>query len=255
MAAQTRNRSLILVGILAYLVFLLALFPINIAYKILNPQGLPVSVEALSGTLWQGSGVLKERQVGRLDVTWSLNPWALVTQQVSADVKVKGQQVRFNGHIDLGLQSFHIPATIQISDAKGYVAADLVNQFARQQRASIQGDLELSALNLSYNLLEKQAQSASGRLVWQGGQVAYPVGRDKRTANMPMLVGQLSTESGNLLANVSTTSGEAVAQANLKNDGWAGIAIKRRLLDLAGEKWPGQGNADTSVFEVSEKVF
>ncbi len=255
MAAQTRNRSLILVGILAYLVFLLALFPINIAYKLLNPQGLPVSVEALSGTLWQGSAVLKERQIGRLDVAWSLSPWALMTQQVSAELKIKGQQVRFNGHVNLGLQSFHLPASIQVSDAKGFVAADLVNQFSRPQRVSVQGDLELSSLNLSYNLMEKQAQSASGRLVWQGGQVAYPVGRDKRTANMPMLVAQLAAESGNLLANVSTTSGEPVAQANLKNDGWGGIAIKRRLLDLAGEKWPGQGDADTSVFEISEKVF
>lgn len=250
MAAQKRNRSLIVVGILAYVVFLLALFPINIAYKLVEPKGLPVSVEALSGTLWNGEAIVKQRDLGRLDLNWELSPLSLLVGQVSAKVDVKSQKANLKGAVNASASG-----VVEISDTKGFVSADLVNQFIRRQRASLAGDFELMGLNLIYDVNAKHAESASGRLIWQGGQVNYPMGRKKKSATMPMLVADLGADNGNLTANVVTTEGEQLGQANLKNDGWAGVAIKRRLVDLAGEKWPGKGGADSTIFEVSEKVF
>lgn len=250
MAAQTRNRRLIIVGILAYVLFLLALFPINIAYKLIDPKGLPISVEALSGTLWNGEAVVKQRDLGRLDVSWELSPASLFIGQFNAQVKAKSQKANFSGEVVASAAG-----TVEIIDSKGFLSAELVNQFARRQRANLAGDFELMGLNVIYDVNAKQAQTASGRLVWQGGQVTYPVGRKKKNATMPMLVADISSENGELKALVNTTEGQPVAEANLKTDGWAGVAIKRRLVDLAGEKWMGKADADTTVFEVSEKVF
>ena len=250
MAAQKRNIKLIVFGILAYLLFLLALFPISLLQKWIPKESLPVSVENLSGTLWEGAAIVKQREVGRLDIAWDLSLSSILTGQLASDIEVKGQKFNFEGFVGYGLGG-----SIDVRNAQGYLTAELVNQFTRRQQATLNGDFELSGLNLVYDLNAKQAKSAEGRLVWQGGMVSYPVARKKTQSEMPMLVAQFGANEGNLQAEVTTTDGQSVGQLNLKSDGWAGIAIKRRIVDLAGQKWPGKGNADTTVFEVSEKVF
>jgi len=43
-AKAPNNKKLIAVSILAYLLFLVALLPINFVYKLVEPKGLPVEI-------------------------------------------------------------------------------------------------------------------------------------------------------------------------------------------------------------------
>ncbi len=57
------------------------------------------------------------------------------------------------------------------------------------------------------------------------------------------------------MANVNTTEGKSVARANIKTDGWASVAVQKRMIDLLGEPWSSKTSADSTVFELSEKLF
>jgi general secretion pathway protein N len=245
------NKRLIIVCVLAYFVFLMAMFPLNVIYQLADPKGLPVKVLAVSGTLWDGEVVVKHPMAGQVSAQWQLPVLPLFIAQLSPKVQIEGQSL----NAELEARFNPLSMDLLIENGKGFVESSLINQFIRRNRAQIQGDFELSNLTLDVNVKDKSATAATGRLVWSGGQVKYPKGRKQKTTTMPMLVTDLSVQNGELLANMNTTDGLSVANANLKQDGWGGVAIKKRLIDLVGEPWPNKASADTTVFEVSEKIF
>jgi general secretion pathway protein N len=70
-----------------------------------------------------------------------------------------------------------------------------------------------------------------------------------------MLIADVSADSGQLNVNLHTDENLSVAKANLKTDVWGSVAILKRMVDLVGEPWPGKASADSSVFEISEKLL
>ena len=250
MAKAKTNRKLVVVSILAYFVCLLVMFPLNIAYKLIDPKGLPVKVVSVSGTLWDGHLVLKQSVVGQTQLDWELSPVALLTGEVDSMFSVKSAQFEGKGNVSVTLNG-----DISFSQVSAYVDAALINKPLRSQKVHLSGDLELIQTNIVFNMKDKITSSASGRLVWAGGDVQYPKGRSKKTANLPMLIADISSLNGELLAQVHTDDGKNVAKGNLKSDGWAGIAILKRMIDLVGEPWPNKASADSVIFEVSEKIF
>ncbi len=249
MAKASQNRTLWVVSILAYVVFLLAMLPLNIVYQAVNPK-LPIQVVAVTGTLWNGGVVIKHSYTGQLDVQWHLNPASLLMGTLNTDLKIEGTLINAQTNLVMSLSG-----DISFNDANAYINSQILKKPLQQQRVKVQGDIELSNLNLVYNLSDKKTAQASGRLIWMGGDVQYAKGRKTKNATLPMLVTDLSSKNGELLASVNTTEGLSVATANLKTDGWAGIAIQKRMIDLLGEPWSAKASADSVVFEVSEKVF
>ena len=249
-AEAKSSRKLVVVSILAYFVFLLVMFPLNIAYKLIDPKGLPVQVVSVSGTLWDGQLVIKQSLIGQTQLDWTLSPMALLTGEVNSQFSVKSAQFEGKGNVSLAMNG-----DITLNQVSAYVDAALINKPLRSQKVNVNGDLELIQTNIVFNMKEKITSFASGRLVWAGGDVQYPKGRSKKSANLPMLIADISSLNGELLAQVHTDDGLNVAKGNLKADGWASIAIQKRMIDLVGEPWPNKASADSVIFEVSEKVF
>lgn len=227
------------------------MFPLNVIYKILDPKGLPVEVLSVSGTIWDGDVTVRHRQAGQINAQWTLPVLSALIGQPSPSLALKGQALEAELDASFNLLS----GDVSVENGKGYLQSSLVNQFIRASRANIQGDFELSNLALEMNLRSKTASDVKGRLVWTGGQVKYPKGRKQKNTNMPMLIADLKLVDKEVQALVNTTDGQIVASANIKPDGWAGVAVKKRLIDLVGEPWPNKASADTTVFEVSEKIF
>ena len=248
-AKASQNRTLWFVSILAYVIFLLAMLPLNIVYQAVNPK-LPIKVVAVTGTLWNGAVIIKHATTGMLDVQWHLNPASLFIGALSADLKIEGTLINAQTNLVMSLNG-----DVSLNDGSAYISSQVLKKPLQQQRVKVQGDIELSNLNLVYNMNDRQTVEASGRLIWMGGDVQYAKGRKTKHATLPMLVADLSNENGELLAAVNTTEGLGLATANLKADGWAGIAIQKRMIDLLGEPWSAKASADSVVFEVSEKVF
>jgi len=245
------NRGLIAVSVIVYLVSVIALTPVNVLYKMFAPESLPVEVVAVSGTLWTGQAVIKHPMVGQVTGDWSLSAGDLLTGRVKADIELNSNLAQLSGQVTAN------PLTLDVwlEDTTGYVSASLINQALVKSKTQINGDFELNKSNIHYNLKSGESESASGQLVWLGGQVVYPKGRKHASAQLPMLVAKLSSQNKELQADVSTVEGLSLASASMKKDGWANLAVRKAMIDLVGEKWPNKVSQDAIVVELSERVF
>ena len=247
---MAKHRRLIIVSTLAYFVFLLAMLPLNLVYKWANPT-LPVQVVSVSGTFWNGEVVAKHKLTGQVRVNWTLSALPLLWGSAQADLKIDSAGAQASAVV----KASALTGEVDAKDVNVYVAAELINQALRANRVSMQGDVELSNASLVLNVFDRQAQSAQGNLVWVGGNVSYPKGRKTKNANLPMLVAKLAADNGELKADVTTADGLAVAKAYAKPDGWGGVSVMRRMIDLVGEPWPNKASPDSTIFDVSERLF
>jgi|ERR1711879_114380 len=96
---------------------------------------------------------------------------------------------------------------------------------------------------------------ASGDLVFSGGDASFRVQGKMIDTELPMMVGKLSMDGPKTVLAVTTAEQEGLADITLNPDGWAGVAVKRRFLDVIGQPWKTKSSADTVVFEVSQKFL
>ncbi len=103
-----------------------------------------------------------------------------------------------------------------------------------------------NAVNLYY---DEQAKAA---YTWQeSGRRGNTISAQVESFDSPRSV----IDKGELMAQVNTEDGQAVAQANLKTDGWGSVAVQKRMVDLLGEPWSNKTSPDSTIFELSEKLF
>lgn len=250
MAKAQQNRKFIIIGVLAYLIFVLLMFPVNRIYQLLPAMPLPVEVVALNGTVWDAQAVVKHPMVGQVSFNWQLSPAALFVGQVKGNWQLKNASANANGELQLS-----VGGRLQLTDTRAFIQPAIINQVLRPQKASMTGDVELTLTDLLFNFSTMQTEQAQGRLIWNGGEVSYPNRGKSKQASLPMIVAALSAKQGELLADVNTSDGLLIAQGSLKPDGWASVAILKRLVDLIGETWPNNASPDTRILEVSEKLF
>ncbi|HVY23829.1 MAG TPA: type II secretion system protein N [Steroidobacteraceae bacterium] len=112
---MTFRTKLIITGICAYLLFLIATIPATMLFRFIRHQ---VQAGAVSGTLWHGkAGTLQAGVLNLGDAEWNLHVLPLFTGHVVADVKLtqpKGfaqsrVSVSFGGRIKLTRMSAALP--------------------------------------------------------------------------------------------------------------------------------------------------
>jgi len=84
---RLRTIGLVLLGLLAFVFFLLITLPAAQAWAWFGRQA-PMQVYGISGTIWQGQAALVVQQNSRLEaVQWQVQPWSLLLGQVRANVQ------------------------------------------------------------------------------------------------------------------------------------------------------------------------
>ena len=250
--ALWRGRWYWLLGFFAFLITLVVTAPLHFLWPYVQPQlpPLPVKIQQVSGTLWDGQAQLTQRQVGQLDVNWQLSPWSLLTGVANLNLAVTGNGVRLQGQAQANVRQ-----QLTLSYIQGYLDANVMSQELRRNQVSLVGNFELSQFNARFDGQARQLLEATGQLVFSGGPASFLVNRKTVNVEMPMLVAQISRPTEQAEVNIATVDGEAIGQAFLQNDGWGGVALRRRFLDIVEQPWPGESTPDTIIFEVSQKVL
>ena len=113
----------------------------------------------------------------------------------------------------------------------------------------------MQQLRSEINWREQRIQTLSGRLTYSGGNISLLVDNKPVSSELPALIGWLSMDGERAIVDVLTMEDDSLLQGYLQPDGWAGLSLKRRFLDVIGQQWPAQAEADTVIFEVSQKVM
>lgn len=241
----------LLLGLFSYILFLVATAPLDFVWRQAQPYvgRLPVQIQQVSGTLWQGQAKVQVPQVGALNAKWTLDAFSLLAGKANLDLDVKGNAVALNGNVQAS------PSQIILTDVNGSLSSQHLRSMLRQGQVKLAGEFEVSGLNAELLVADKQIASAEGRIVYSGGDVGFPIDGKPINATLPMLVGQISKPSDKVELSLATTEGLSIGSGYLQPDGWGGVAIKRRFLDILGQKWPAKATEDTVIFEVSQKLL
>ncbi|WP_335917261.1 type II secretion system protein N [Shewanella chilikensis] len=119
--------SKIILCVLIYLAFMLALFPARLAVS-LAPLPSNLQLGGVSGTIWSGSiDVIKLQQRQLEQLSWDLSPWALLTGKAKLDfqlgsrasaVSAKGQLTLAAGGISAEKLRFEAPAEFLLASSR-----------------------------------------------------------------------------------------------------------------------------------------
>lgn len=245
-------RGYLLLGFFSFLVFLLVTVPLHFVWPYAKSSlgTLPFQVQQVSGTLWKAEVQLEQRQVGAATLKWDLSPWSLLVLKPNAEFSLVHEQAEFSGALSVSAAQ-----QIEILNGQGYVDSELAKPALRRERIELEGALEISDLAATFDLTPQHFSDLSGRIVFTGGGAKFPIQRKTVTAEVPTLVGNLGMDSDRAVLDLMTTEKQSLGQGFLQSDGWGGVAIKRRLIDVLGQKWPQQADEDTVVFEVSRKIL
>ena len=249
----------LILGLLAFLILLVINTPLHFVWQYVQPatKGLPVRISAPVGTVWSGDVRLDTPQSGAINAHWNLDPFSLVTGSLNLAINAEGEKLRLSGRaVADGLYSGGVPDRIILEDVSGFLDAAALSPYLMSMQTSLTGDFTLNKFSADLSLGEKNLNSASGQLVYSGGRAQVPVQRQRISTELPMLVATVATAGDKFVVPVTTEDGEQIGQLFLQKDGWGGVSVLKRALDIAGQPWPDkQATPDTVVFEVSQKIL
>jgi general secretion pathway protein N len=210
---------------------------------------LPVQVELVSGTLWQGQARVNIPKVGKVSGHWDIQLSELLTGQFSANVEIFGDELKFEGLVRANADQ------VEVIESEAFMSSRYLVPLLRQGKSSLTGDFEVNKFNALFSLKDKQVLAASGRVLFNGGDVSFPIDGKRINAALPILVGTISKPSDNVELEITNTEGQKIGNGYIQPDGWSGMAIRRRFLDILGQKWPADVDEETVIFEVSQKLL
>ena len=248
----------ILLGLLAFILIVVATTPIHFLWKYAEPyaRDLPVRIQNPTGTLWQGRADVGVPQAGTIAADWELSPLSLLLGNADLAINAEGENIRLTGAAQATGLYAGMPERVIIEDLNGYLDSSALAPLLMQARANLDGSFELSRLNADISLADQGINDISGQVVYSGGQLRARVERQSIDTELPMLVANIVMDGPKVTVPVATADGEPLGQLFLQEDGWGGMTVLRRAVDIAGQSWPDkQADADTVIFEVSQKFL
>ncbi len=241
----------ILLGVFAGVVFLLALIPAR-AVAPLAERVDGLRFLGATGVWWNGQAdvVVRGFAAGRL--TWMLAPTALLDGRLGVNWRLRHANHDLSGSAAAGMDSFAATVT-------GRMEAATVNEALSFYRMHLGGRFVVDTAGAPRGLALSYADgelATAGVLRWSGGRTDYELAGQSYQAQMPPMAARLATEAGGpVLRAYMEGVAKPLLSARLDAEGWLHVGMSRRFAELAGNPWPGSGDADAVVLTVQEKVL
>lgn len=202
----------LLLGVVAWLLFMMWRFPSNVAYS-LAPESLPVKLAGLHDTVWDGGAQqLQYRDKVIANIFWQVSPWSLLVGNLDAELQLLNTGADLKARVEVPLGGDEV----ELSEIKGRLPLPLLQQHLTMIPVPLKGNLSLKLDELLLNA-EGRPERAEGRVVWHGAGVQM---------NEMLPLGDLqlslsSNEEGGITGTISDSGGPLQLQAtlNLKVDG------------------------------------
>lgn len=168
----TRNgRRLILIGVLAYLLFLLISVPASFLTRYILPSVDParqVKLQNVHGSIWNGEA--NDTRIGVFNLgqlNWKLNGWSLLLGDVDLRLKFKNESSRGNGKLSLGMSGASVARDVDV-----FFPAETLQPLFYGFPVSIAGEVRGAINELIYR--PHETLNVDGRVVWQGATLRTP---------------------------------------------------------------------------------
>lgn len=161
----------LLVGVVAWLIFLVWRLPANVAYSFVNEQGnLPVRLAGVEGTLWQGeAGQLVYQKQALATASWELSPLSLLLGSLNGEVLLN----QSDAYIQTDIQRSLTGGATELSAVEGRIPLAVLQPYLKNVPVPLEGmlSLKLNALTIGESGI---IEHADGRIVWHQAGVSAP---------------------------------------------------------------------------------
>lgn len=199
-------------------------------------------LDNVSGNIWHGQGDWHYQNVQGV-VTWQVRPWMLLLFRASASVELTAGDAHLDGVVTYGRHR------IQVDGLRGRIDPETL-------RAVMPWQWPASPVvfhDVAFTLQDTQGfADVGGALSWGGGLLAYPNAGHMERANLPLLLGTLSTDKDRLHLALTNEQKERMADLYLSPQA-AGqpqmmldVQLTQRLLQNVAS-YHGQAGLDTAV--------
>ena len=139
-------------------------------------------------------------------------------------------------------------------DVNGLVSADLINRLANGQ-FSLENNVVLNSLDVNFK--KNNFKTAKGELSWPGGLIAfYDPARGQQQVVLPALKGNISSRESNLTGRLALDgTSDILVSAEIDGKGEVYIAIRKRMLDVLGQRWNKAVDPDDVILEIQQALF
>jgi len=168
----TKNgRRLLILGIGAYIVFLLASLPASFLTRYILPSLKPagmIKLQSVHGSVWKGEAMnatVNQFSLGHLD--WKLNGWGLLLGDLDLKLAFKNDNSRGSGLLSLGFGG-----STEAEDIELQFPAEVLQPLFYGMPISFSGDLRGSIKSLE--LRPGKVLKGDGRVVWQSAALRAP---------------------------------------------------------------------------------
>ena len=166
-----RGTMMLVLGVVAYLSFMLANFPAGAAYKyIVSPfdKGKKISLQGMNGTLWQGEAAqarIAGFNLGKL--SWDLRLHSLFTGKLGVDLHTKGDGSRIDGLARVGMDQ-----TLYLDNLQGRIPAASLMPLFYGFPIAIGG--QISADIKHAEIRQGKRLDLDGKMVWHSAALTAP---------------------------------------------------------------------------------
>lgn len=248
-------RHYIFIGILVFVSVLLANVPAKLVYDAIDSQLSLNSIPELKGgevqgTVWKGRMAF-EYSGQPAEVFWDVMQVQFLRGRLVLQVSV----ITGNAKDELeGKLFISLFGAYGFSELNGLLRDQLVNRLAKNQ-FSIEENITLDSVGITFQ--DRNFASAQGKIKWPGGQIRYfDPSRGPQNVALPALTATISEKEGTLTAALFPEGkDDLLVSINVDGDGEAEILVRKRLLDLIGQRWGAAVSPDKVVFQVQQNVF
>lgn len=263
LSAIWSSRWYLLLALTSLLLFVVALTPLHFVWSFVEDkvQQLPVSIEQPVGTVWSGKTRLGSNSsnlsIEPFALEWRLSPWTLMVGRLDLMLAVDNSAMRLDGRLISKFDFANLqPQYIQIGELSGYIDSSLLTTVFQPQRVSATGSIELTSMGGRFNWSDRLLDNVSGQLNYSGGDIDFVANRQRVKSEIPPIFGALQMSETIAEIAFSQVDSSPLARAYIQPDGWGGVAVRRRTLDMVGQKWQDDAaTPDTVIFEVSQKIL
>jgi len=210
-------------------------------------NGLPISVGAIEGTIWDGKALVRAQGLESI-VHWSLGLPTYSRLSLPVEIELESDAGQAEAVLNIGVD------TQKVTLRRAVIETEKLNGVLRPQRIKLAGELNIN--NLILELGDQQIKAASGKASWQGGTISYPAGPELHTRLMPAFFATIQQDSSGIKMGIRDESASFdVIDGLLTNDGIATMQVRKRLLDISGEYWPRKGGEQNVVFKVKRRIW
>lgn len=237
-------------ALLSFLVFLVIFAPASSAWSLVSEDvynRVPdLNVFRVGGTIWDGQGEIQFRQFPTSALNWQLSPAKLINSTANFHFTAEGQ-----GH-SLQAEAALTRSSGALQSLKGSISSDYINAMSEQFGFTFSGELEIQALELTFD--RQWITSASGSVHWTGGRILLNASANPQVIQLPPLDGELYFRDQQLILDI-TYEQLVLMQIILKEGGWAEVAVKGRLFDIANLPSLDASDPDETILLLEEKIL